>query len=233
LISESFDTCGFSPGWDGSFVRTEFYPSGMQPFVEMSGHGCVLQQYIPVGVDDITSAQVGLESAEGFTRVTGGSEVDEFYVEWQEYYPDDHDFADGAQKLFRFTYWKEGESRGPTIHLMAQYENTDLQLAVFHPDGDDGNPIDLFTDTHLAIPTGRWVDLGVWCRLNTPGESDGFCRAYLDGQEVANMDQISIRGNDTRGFNIMWVGGNHTNQKPTVHASSRFIDNIRWFNTKP
>jgi hypothetical protein len=223
LAAESFDNCAFSGQFNGSYIRSEFYPPGTSPFVAMDGHGCVMEQRIPAGVDDITPAQVGMEGSDGFTQVTGSPDADEFYVEWEEFYPPDHDFADGAQKMLRFI--REG---GPAVMLQNQYNNANLQISIYHPSG-----VDIFQNTQRSVPLGRWVSFGVWCRLNTPRELDGFCRAYMDGEQIVDMSSINMRGSDTRGWDIMWVGGNHTNQKPTVKTSLRFIDNIRWYNTKP
>jgi hypothetical protein len=233
LISEGFDNCAFSPGWNGSYIWWDSYPQGESPFVQMQGHGCVMQVFIPAGVDDISSVDVGLQGDEAFAQVTGSPNVDEFYIEWQEYYPDDHDFADGAQKMMRFTYWKSDEPGGAVINLMAMSNNQDLQLSLSHPDGGNGQPIDLFTNTGLSIPTDRWVTFGVWCRLNTPGEQDGFAYAYMDGEQIVRMENISNRGSDSRGFNQMWIGGNHTNWGQTTQSSRRFVDNVRWYSTKP
>jgi hypothetical protein len=228
LVSESFDNCAFSTSWNETTVALEYYPDGEQPFVQMEGHSCVLQQYIPAGVDDITMAQVGMSGADAFQQITGSPDADEFYVEWQELYPEDHDFADAAQKLLRFVYSKEDEPRGAQFNLQALDDNSNLQLSWYHPDG-----IDAAWNTHLSIPVGRWVTFGVWCKLNTPGESDGFSRFYLDGEQVANVENLNNRGNDDRGWNNMWVGGNHTNHGLTVQASRRFIDNIQWWSSKP
>ena len=233
LLQEDYEQGGFSPGWNGSFVQDKLYPSGVTPFVQVPGHGYVMQQYIPEGTDEVTPAQSGVEGEEAFARVTGKRTADEFYVEWEEFYPEDHAFAKGAQKMLRFTYWDEGTGRGPGIDFWNQYGNRNLQLAVGHPKGSSGVPIDIFRNTHSSIPRGQWVKFGVGCKLNTPGKRDGFAYAYKDGREIARMEGISNRGDDTRGFNIMWVGGNHTNQGKTRKASIRYIDNIKWYATWP
>jgi len=233
LLTESFDKCDFSQGWNGSFVRSELYPRGTGPFASFAGHGCVLHQYIPDNSNETTSAQAGVEGSAAFAQITGMPFVDEFYIEWQEYFPEDHDFADGSQKMMRFTYYEPGEEDGSEINLTTQNENTNIQLFLYHPRGSDGEAIDLFVNTGIAIPTGRWVTFAVWAKLNSPGENDGFARAYMDGVEIAALEDISNRGWDTRGWNIMWVGGNHTNDSETTQASSRYLDNIRWYAAKP
>lgn len=228
LLEENFDTCGFNGQWNASFVRNELYPSGMAPFVAMDGHGCAMMQYVPAGADEVTSAQVGLEGSAAFNSALGSSELEEFYVQWEENFPRDHDFADGSQKLVRFKYWEDGEPLGAEITLQDQYSNGNLQVFMFHPSGTDYG-----LNTGMSMPVDRWVKMGLWCKLNTPGSSDGFCRVYMDDSQIASVESMNIRGNDQRGFNQMWVGGNHTNQKATVKASVRFIDNIRLFSSKP
>ena len=222
LISETFDNCAFTSGWNDSYVRNEAYTNGAAPFVAMDGHGCVMEQIIPAGTDDYTSAQVGLYGSGTFQRVTGSSEATEFYITWEEYYPTNHNFADGAQKMLRFT--REG---GPGIMLQNQYNNGNLQISAY-----DHTGVDVFQNSNRGIPVGRWVSFAVWCKLNTPGQRDGFCRAWMDNEQIIDMSNVSLRGTDTLGWQNMWVGGNHTNQKPTPVTSFRFIDNIRWYNTK-
>ena len=233
LLVENFDNCEFDPQWNASFVRTELYEGHEVPFVSAHGHGCVLHQYIPENMDETTAAQVGLEGREAFLRVAGTPEVDEFYIEWEEFFPEEHDFADCSQKMMRFTFYDGGDSPGSEINLTAQDDNTNIQLFLYHPESENGGPIDLFTNTNLSVPTGRWVRFAVWAKLNTPGEQDGFARAYMDNQEIASLENVSNRGWDTRGWNVMWIGGNHSNNRETTQASSRYIDNIRWYATKP
>ena len=227
LITEDFESCALNPAWNGSFVRQEEYQGDGTPFVAMDGHGCVLEQYVAAGRDEVTSAQVGVEGAPAMERITGSSEVEEFYVEWDEFLSSDHDFPDGAQKMMRFTYWVEGEERGPGIMLEDQYNNGNLQISYSHPG------IDAAQSSNRGMPLDRWAHVAVWCKLNTPGAADGFCRAWLDGEQIIDIHDADMRGSDARGFNIMWIGGNYTNQKPTEQASKRFIDNIRWYRTKP
>lgn len=234
-LEENFNTGGFNPSWNESFVREEFYSAKNKPFVNLGGtHGFVLHYHIPSGQNEFTPAQVGIFGSEAFTKATGRASVEESYVEWEEFFPAEHDFADGAQKLLRLTGYYPGEAPGAEVNLIASGSNSNLQLSVIHP-GNNTQPIDLFKNTGLSLPTARWVKLAVWVKLNTPGKEDGFARAYLDGNEIVNLRQASLRGQDQRGWNVLWIGGTHSNGagKLTRKESSRYIDNIRWYNTLP
>jgi hypothetical protein len=57
----------------------------------------------------------------------------------------------------------------------------------------------------------------------------------MNGNQIVAMENISNRGSDSRGWNILWLGGNFSNgaNKPTKGAADRFIDNVRWYSTKP
>ena len=234
IISEDFDTCGFNSLWgDGAFVRYEYYPSNVSPFVHMEGHGCALQQYIPANSNEITPAQVGISGAEAFTRLTRHPDADEFYVEWEEYYTEDHLPAHGGQKMLRFSYYQEGQPPGAQLNFASVYSNTMLQLIFYHPGDDHHSTVDFAVKLNQSVPYGRWVSFAVWAKLNTPGESDGFAYAYMDGSQIVAREYLNLRNDDSRGWNLMWVGGNYTNSGPTSRATTRIIDNVRWYNTKP
>lgn len=194
-----------------------------------------MHYHIPAGIDEVTPIQAGLNGSEAFTAVAGVPEVGEFYLEWEEFFDPNHDFADGSQKLLRFTRIQDGEGpqSGPHVDFWTQNDNTNIQLFFYHPDGNGGREIDIFSNTNRSIPTGRWVKFGVWCRLNTPGRSDGFGRVFMDDLLLIDLSDINNRGKSRLGWNAMWIGGNFSHRGPSTQSSSRFIDNIRWFDTFP
>ena len=234
VLEETFDTTELSPLWTVAGVKEELYRTDrIEPFPKMADHGRVLHYYLPKGVNEVTPAEVAVQGDAAFYGVIDKPQAEEFYLEWQEFYPKDHDFADGSQKLLRFTYWQEGEDKGCELTFVIRSNNRSLDIELFHPKAKDGSPVDITFGLPRRMPTERWVTLGVWCKLNTPGKSDGFVRAYMDAEQVLDRSSLNLRGADTRGWNQMWLGGNHSNRALTKQASSRFIDNVRWYRTKP
>ncbi len=234
-IEERFNGAAFNKLWSLAGFKKEIYEKDkIEAFADFPGHGPALRYYIPQGVDEVTPAQVALEGDRDFLRVCGKKNIDEFYAEWSEYFADGHDFADCGQKILRATYWNEGEPLGHELTFAVLDDNSRIQLFLFHPQGlSDGSGLDVGLDYRASMPTGRWVSFGVWCRLNTPGESDGFARVYMDGKPIITRTQMSLRGKDPRGWNVFWIGGNHSNSAPTAQASHRYIDDILLYSTKP
>ena len=235
LLQENFDSGKFSKLWSEVIVKESYYPSGSGPVATLPGHGKALYYHVPVGFNEISPATVSASGSATFTKIAGRPSVDEFYMEWEEMFPDGTTFAQGAQKLLRFTHYKEGDPPGCELNLIAGNGNRNIQLSFIHPGDTNGSPIDLFKNTNLPMPTGRWVKIVVWTRLNTPGQNDGFGRVWLDGEQIVAMENLSNRGHDARGWNTMWIGGTFSNGAGKLSRSTfdRYIDNIRWFSTKP
>ena len=243
-LRETFDS-GFNSLWNGAFIwENNYFPgAGRNPvrspstedlfnrvFLNLPGRGRVLHYLIPKGKDEVTPVMVGAQDDSGMKRVTGVGEVDEFYLEWEEFYVPGHDFADGSQKLARYTF-SRGSQRGSHVDFWIQNNNSTIQLFLFHPGKKE--PLEHAVNTSFGVPVGEWISFGVWVRLNTPGKSDGFGRAYINGRLIIDMGQLNIRGDDRRGFNQMALGMNHSNRGPTLKESSRYIDNIEWWSTRP
>ena len=243
-LRETFDS-GFNPLWNGAFIWENNYVSGAgkkpvrQPssdevfnrvFLNFSGRGRVLHYLIPQGKDEVTPVMVGAQEEIGMKMVTGARQIEEFYLEWEELYTPGHDFANGSQKLTRYSFSK-GSQRGPHVDFWIQNNNSTIQLFLFHP--GNGEPIEHAVNTSFGVPVGEWIRFGVWVRLNDPGRSNGFGRAYLNDRLIIDIDQVSIRGEDSRGFNQMALGMNHSNRGLTTQESSRYIDNVEWWSSRP
>ena len=55
----------------------------------------------------------------------------------------------------------------------------------------------------VRFQTGRWYEIGVHLRLNTPGRADGVAEVFIDGQRKAGYTDVNFRDRYTR------VGLNH------------------------
>lgn len=106
-----------------------------------------------------------------------------------------------ARKLFYM--FSENHSSKPYWHIMVSAndgkENVEYPQPLSLSIGSQFTPE--YSD--IAYPTwrlakgelhyDRWHCLELEVKLNTPGESDGICRLWLDGNRIFNKTEISIR----------------------------------------
>jgi len=77
---------------------------------------------------------------------------------------------------------------------------------------------------HVPFEAGRWVELRLHARLNTPGQSDGVLEAWLDGQPVLAYSDVDFRGRYTRhGWNHFLLSRRASARSPT---QSLFWDDV-------
>ena len=72
-----------------------------------------------------------------------------------------------------------------------------------------------------------------WTKLNSPGNSDGFMRVFMDDRLLMGLENISQRKGSSIPWNMLWIGGNYSNQGPQPSNGNRYIDDIRWYTSKP
>ena len=59
----------------------------------------------------------------------------------------------------------------------------------------------------LESNLGRWVQIEIHIRLNTPGISDGLFEQWLDGILVTRATNLNIRGTSTQGVDMFMLSG--------------------------
>ncbi|HMO17008.1 MAG TPA: hypothetical protein PKA63_00110 [Oligoflexia bacterium] len=240
-LSEDFENKSFSTLLNNSVINLDHYPDPIQPFVDFPGKGIVLHYHFPVGRNDTTPAQIGVSGDEAFLTLTGSRALQEMYLEWDEYFPDSHDFANGSQKIFRAGFWGKpnphelSEQEGRIqIGLELMWENSYFDLTSYYPATNNSRERSRSNHQGFNAPRNQWFTLAVWIQLNTPGKSDGRITVYRDDKIIAEIHDADLRGDNTEGVNYFWIGGNYSNLgQVTRQSSSRYIDNIRWYSSKP
>ena len=80
-------------------------------------------------------------------------------------------------------------------------------------------------------PTGflqknRWYSVEQHVRLNTPGQSDGVLRAWIDGQLVFAMTDIRYRDTAQLGIESVWMNVYHGGTAKSPQDMTLYIDNL-------
>lgn len=239
LLADSFEDDAVNPAWSLNTLASNYESSAGSPFV----HGLVpdgttaIQYSLLAGQNEVAPVTLGVDATQ-LSAIVGAPEAEEAYFEWYEFFEPDYAFPDSSQKLLRFGFDDpEQTSSKKEIGVVIQAENSDVNIQYFCGTWGDSSACEVENALHsdMPIPTGRWVKLGFWVRLNTPGESDGLLELSLDDEILIEAHDLDLRGNDPHGFNFMWLGGNVSalSEEGIKRPSSRYIDNVRWYNTKP
>lgn len=76
------------------------------------------------------------------------------------------------------------------------------------------------------LETNRWYAIEQYCRLNTPGESNGILRAWVDGQLAFEKTDVRFRLTDELRIEQVWLNVYHGGTIPSPHDQHLFIDNV-------
>ena len=239
LLADSFEESSVNPLWVLNTLSSNYSGSGGSPFIHSPDHdgGTALRYSILRGQNEVSPVVLNADKAH-LSAIVGAPEAEEAYFEWHEYFEQEYAFPDGSQKLLRFGFDDpEQTSSKKEVGVGIQSQNSDLNIQYFCGQWGDSSSCDVGNALHSnrAIPTGRWVKLGFWVRLNTPGESDGLLQLFVDGELLLDGRDLDLRGSDDHGFNFMWLGGNVSvvSGHGIERSSSRYLDNVRWYSTKP
>lgn len=168
----------------------------------------------------------------------GGTYPTELYLEWHEYFDSGYCWPSSSQKLIRIGFYDESfpESRKEFGYLV-QTSNGDVNIQYFC--GQWGNTTNCNVSGAVysgeAHPTNQWVKWGYWLKLNTSGSSNGFIKVYKNDVLYLDTGNVSLIGNDTKGVNFLWVGGNYSMLGGGTAACSghRYIDDVAIYSTQP
>ena len=153
---------------------------------------------------------------------TPGFSLKHLYASFQIWFPDGYwDGASGGQKFWNVWSEEEGQTYSPRYGREVVNDASSAFVAVpnrfraysyyrSRPEesGDVNDPDHEF----WKASEGRWVTLGLELRLNDPGQSNGYLRFFIDGEEahepVGGLDWI--RDPDIAGFQgFAWSGWNN------------------------
>jgi hypothetical protein len=91
-----------------------------------------------------------------------------------------------------------------------------------------GNQVGDIIDSALVtdvIRTGKWYELQVHAKLNTPGSSDGIMEIWLDGTRIVNRRDMNFRGGyDLTGWNYLMLTDN--GEGPASGSLQLFWDDV-------
>ena len=68
---------------------------------------------------------------------------------------------------------------------------------VDNPSGPEIDPLTVIDPGHYQVQSGRWVAIEQEVVLNTPGQSDGVIRLYVDGELKVENSAATLRDSDT------------------------------------
>lgn len=224
LLEENFNSSIINPalqievGWP-----THYAPyTAFQVFAEVPGSlpGDKALHYV---VRQGTNERAPLTASVSFSP-----DQQEIYIEHDSYFQPGFPWAESSQKFLRCGYSGGGRLM---FELIIPWENTAVNMDFF----DLAHNKQYTTSTNEPHPEGQKVKWGLWVKLNTPGQSNGFMRLLKSGIEVAAVMNAPLRGTTVEGFDFCWIGGNSSMYPGNVLVSDghRFADNIRICSTYP
>jgi hypothetical protein len=77
-----------------------------------------------------------------------------------------------------------------------------------------------------AIQTGRWYCIEEYCKINTPGKSDGILRAWIDDELVYEKTDVRMRETESVVLRSFWVNYYHGGKNKSAKDRHVYIDNM-------
>ena len=166
---------------------------------------------------------------------------DHVYVRFFEYYATDFDFAAGM-KTGRISSFNGNTNNYDIILYSGARSSNPLNSSDFCGTNDmetltlgyNGGPLDWGdVSGNVAMQRGRWYCVEYEVQLNTPGQSNGAVRVWVDDALQAQRTNFNIRGNVTALLNRVMIGGWYSNSAAGQNscpnpqsASVRYIDDV-------
>ncbi|MGD8237603.1 MAG: DNRLRE domain-containing protein [Armatimonadota bacterium] len=76
------------------------------------------------------------------------------------------------------------------------------------------------------LRNNRWYCVEQYLKMNTPGETDGIIRAWIDGRPAFEKTDIRFRTVDKLKIEQIWMNVYHGGTKPSPRDQHLFIDNV-------
>ncbi|TWT75763.1 hypothetical protein CA13_73360 [Planctomycetes bacterium CA13] len=80
-------------------------------------------------------------------------------------------------------------------------------------------------DAAKIVP-GRWYCIEQYCKINSPGESDGVLRAWVDGRLVLDKTDVQMRKTDKLGLKFYWLNYYFGGKGVSSQARHVYLDNM-------
>ena len=162
------------------------------------------------------------------------------FVRFYDYYATGFDFAAGM-KIGRISSFNQATQRN-NFDIIVQARATasanrcgttdSTGLAISY----NGGPVDWgIAEGNFVFQRGRWYEIQVEIKLNTPSRTDGEVRLWVDGKVIAEKTGINIVGAGTAGINSVLYGGWYSNSDSgrnpcpdPAQESVRYIDDVAY-----
>lgn len=238
VLTDSFDSGAVSAAWGQTLTTNALHytPNTAETtFVNSPAHSGAkaAHYYTLIGTDERAPWQIGLDGAKMDALL--GTNPTEFYFTWHEYFATGYDFPNSSQKLVRFGYANGSYPANKVeIGVLIQNSNADINVQFFCGLWGDSSLCNVDNSAHSDQPIAldTWVKFGLWAKMNTPGASDGFIKLYKDDVLFLDKPAVDIRGNGTKGFDYMWIGGNYSNGGNLSASGHRYIDDVALYRSK-
>jgi len=76
------------------------------------------------------------------------------------------------------------------------------------------------------LKNNQWYCIEQYVKLNTPGESDGILKVWLDGHEVFEKTEMQFRTSSTLKIEEVWMNIYHGGMDRAVKEQTAYIDNF-------
>ncbi len=76
------------------------------------------------------------------------------------------------------------------------------------------------------LQNNRWYSIEQYCKLNTPGKTDGVLRAWVDGRLALEKTDVRFRLTDELKIEQIWMNVYHGGTIPSPYDQHVFIDNV-------
>jgi hypothetical protein len=84
-----------------------------------------------------------------------------------------------------------------------------------------------------GLENNRWYRIEQYVKLNTPGKRDGVLRAWVDGKQVFEKQDIRMRDVADLKIETVWVNVYHGGTWTAAHDQHLYIDNVTIGRTRP
>jgi hypothetical protein len=151
-------------------------------------------------------------------------ETDSLWTQFDIKYAEDFDFGPGM-KIMRWNAY------GVTDHILYTYSGanhagiTDMAGFCAEPNGGSGQ----YGCFGMSFPRGKWIRIKHFLKMNTPGQSDGKFRMWVNDTLRISADGLGNFRATQRGFDRVAFGGWYSGP-PTDHPAvpaTYWIDNPR------
>ncbi len=244
VLYDSFEgsPCAVSPLWgeplalDASHYSPNRSPSKppQSAFVTTAHTGsCAGNYFAAEGTVEKTPWQIGMTDVptNHLGELFGGEDPDEVAIQWWLFVQPGYPYASSSQKMVRLFYADKSQPASrKEVNFQPSEASGAMTMSAFcgATFGEEHNgkcQVDFGENSGEPTPEGEWVQYCGYVKHNTPGESDGTIRLTRNGETLLEKSGFSTRGNDTRGFNGIWIGGNYSGNLLKA-SGSIFYDDV-------